>query len=355
MNIRDQRQDEAFEAWKENMDGIINACPRFGKTRVGIRAMNYVNGRVLIIAPRVDIFKQWEADLKEFPYTGTITYGSFRALQKLDAKDFDLVIIDEIHESSAAQRKEIYRFVDKCKAILGLSGTITKKTEEELIKDCGLEVVYKYSISQGVEEGILADYVINLHYVDLDRSKVIRTTKKGYRVTEKSDFDLYSRLRTKAKQKFFYDIKLISIIQRSVARTTYTRALLKKFENQRVLVFAGLTEVADSLEIPVYHSKSKDREVFDSFCSGDGLHMATIKMMQAGITIKPINIGIINYTSGNPEDTAQKISRFLGFEYDNPTKKAFLHVICTNEPFEINRIKTALMFFDKEKIRGMKE
>ena len=74
-------------------------------------------------------------------------------------------------------------------------------------------------------------------------------------------------------------------------------------------------------------------------------------MMQSGITILPISLGIINYMSGNPEDSAQKICRFLGIEYDNLNKKAEIHIICSNTDFEKKRIETALMFFDENKIK----
>jgi hypothetical protein len=64
---------------------------------------------------------------------------------------------------------------------------------------------------------------------------------------------------------------------------------------------------------------------------------------------------VINYTSGNPEDTAQKICRFLGFEYDNPDKKAEIHLISSTENFEKSRLKTALLFFDESKINYVKD
>ena len=119
------------------------------------------------------------------------------------------------------------------------------------------------------------------------------------------------------------------------------------------MVFCGVTQVADSLGIPVYHSKAREKDLFLDFCVGGGNvnQLATIKMMQAGITINPINKGIINYMSGNPEDSAQKICRFLGLEYNNPDKKAEIHIVSSNEDFEISRLKTGLAFFDQSKIK----
>lgn len=132
-----------------------------------------------------------------------------------------------------------------------------------------------------------------------------------------------------------------------------TRQLIQKYPDDRLLVFCGVTEIADKLGIPAYHSKAKEKELFLDFCvggAGGTNQLATIKMMQAGVTINPINKGIVNYMSGNPEDSAQKICRFLGFEYNNPSKKAEVHIVSTNEPFELVRLKTGLAFFDQSKI-----
>ena len=118
-----------------------------------------------------------------------------------------------------------------------------------------------------------------------------------------------------------------------------------------MLVFCGTTKIADSLDIPVYHSKAKEKKILQDFCEGEGLNLATIKMAQSGLTIKPINRGVVNYTSGNPEDTAQKICRFLGIEYNNLDKKAEIDIICSNTAFEKERLKTGLSFFDENKIK----
>ena len=228
---------------------------------------------------------------------------------------------------------------------------MTQKTRNELYDNLTLDVCYKYTINQGVDEGILTDYDMYIHQVRLDNKKPLYRTSKGRSYTEKGYFDLYTYIRKDAKMKHFIDMKLINIIQNSYSKMMKTKELLGKFSRERVLVFCGVTKVADNLGIPVYHSKKKEEEIFSSFCGGVKYNqLATIKMMQAGITVLPINKGIINYMSGNPEDSAQKICRFLGFEYDNPEKKAEIHIISTDEVFETDRLKTGLLFFDDRKI-----
>lgn len=357
MNIRDLRQNEAAHSYLFESDqrSIINACPRFGKIRVAINIIKELNSRkVLLLIPRNDIWTGWDNEFNNVgvrpPIIQVSTFASIGKLKKIENDDWDLVIIDEPHELSINQQNKLAPLIENNK-VLGLTGTMTQKTRGELYDNLNLDVCYRYTINQGVAEGILTDYNMYVHHVKLDGKKFIYKSAKGRQFTEKGYFELYMYVRENAKMKHFIDMKLINIIQNSHAKLVKTKELLGKFSGERVLVFCGVTNISDKLGIPVYHSKKKEEEIFTSFCNGIKYnHLATIKMMQAGITVLPINKGIINYMSGNPEDSAQKICRFLGFEYSNPDKKAEIHIITSDEQFELSRLKTGLLFFDPAKI-----
>lgn len=353
MTIRDVRQQEAVDAYlASDRKTIINACPRFGKIRVAFKIVEAIRPwNVLLLAPRNDIFQGWK-DEGMYELGPVWDFLTFTSIKKMDRDNFDLVIIDEPHEMSVNQQVKLAEKLGKYKgSILGLTGTLTNKTKNELYDNLNLDTCYTYTIDQGVEEGVLVDYQLIVHKVLLDTKVQGWGTKKRY--TEKGYFDAIMKVRENSddpKTKHFMNLKMINIIQNSLAKAKKTKELIDEFASERVLVFCGVTEVADNLSIPVYHSKAKEKQVFLDFCSGTGLHLATIKMMQAGITIVPINKGIVNYMSGNPEDSAQKICRFLGLEYDNPNKRAEIHIVSTNESFEQIRLQTGLAFFDQSKI-----
>lgn len=355
MNIREIRQNEATEAWFNSIQkSMINSCPRFGKIWTAINIMKKGNfNNILCSIPRNSIINSWEEDFKKWGFQPNITYTTHISAKKLKDWKGDLFIIDEPHEASLAQLKELSKIVNNNKTLL-LDGTITKKTENKLFQTLGTNICYKYTINQGVQEGILSDYQINIHTVSLDDKIKYISSKKGL-ISEKERFKnliwVRNKLEEENKSYSFIDLKIISILQNSKSKEEYTKKLLNNYENQRILVFCGTTNVADNLGISSYHSKTKENQIFLDFCNGIGNHLATIKMMQSGITILPINRGIINYTSGNPEDTAQKICRFLGIEYDNLDKKSVIDIIISDTEFEKERIKTALMFFDDDKIK----
>lgn len=351
--MREKRQQEAVDAFLGHVDhkSIVFACPRFGKIKVAIDILKtFGEANPMIFAPRNDIEKGWKEDFEKFGVQGGYEFRTFAAIKKIKFFSHRFVIIDEPHEMSINQQKLLAPHL-KGKKVLGLTGTMTNKTRQELYDNLNLDVCYSYSIDQGVSEGILADYTMYLHKVPLEDTKAVTITKSGKVYTEKGMFNLQKFLQENAHNKQFFNLKMINMLQNSEAKRLKTVELLEKSKSERTLVFCGVTKVADNLGIPVYHSKSKERVIFKDFCEGRGdNHLATIKMMQAGVTISPIKKGIINYTSGNPEDAAQKICRFLGFEYNNPLKRAEIHIISSDEPFELTRMKTALAFFNETKI-----
>lgn len=362
MNIREERQGEAVQAFLNSHDrrSIINACPRFGKIKVAIDLCTELKvGRVLIFAPRNDIFEGWKSDFQKFciGYPLYFDFITFTSIKKLNTEIWNvtLVIIDEPHELSVNQQVALAEKLKGYKGpVLGLTGTLTNKTKNELYDNLNLDTCYIYTIEQGVDDGILVDYQMFIHQVPLDNKSGRFGAKLNY--TEKRWFDSAAKIKDSSddpRTKHMMNLRMINTIQNSLAKMNKTRQLIQKYSNDRLLVFCGVTEVADKLGIPAYHSKAKEKELFLDFCIGgiNGTNqLATIKMMQAGVTINPINKGIVNYMSGNPEDSAQKICRFLGFEYNNPSKKAEVHIISTNESFELVRLKTGLAFFDQSKI-----
>lgn len=343
-------QKDAASKWVNK--GIYMCAPRFGKVKMSFEICNINNfNNILVLAPRQDIFEGWKNDKIKFNFWPSITYSTFRSSDKVKG-DYDCYIIDEIHEASDNELDKINRLIQNKKSF-GLTGSATNKTRDNIYNKTGMYSCYEYPISKAVEGGILADYEINIHTVELDNKVCYIPTKKG-KITEKWRAEqlnwVISNLKEKKKPYFFMELKLMSLLQNSIAKKEKTIELLKLYKDERVLVFCGTSNIADNLGIPAYHSKSNEKDTLKKFCNGEGLHMATIKMMQSGITVLPINRGILNYASGSPEPTTQQICRFLGYEYMNPDKKAYLDILTTNTPYDKQRIKTALLFMDESKI-----
>ena len=356
MSLRDQRQKEFAQIWLDKKWGILNLCPRFGKIYTTINILEKMNSNISIIIayPDVKIKDSWEQDFKTRGYNNSnITYTTHLSMHKYAEELYDMVIIDEIHLLSDNQLDAAYQLTLKNKHVLGLTGTLSSWTQSEIEDRLDLPVLANYPIEQAIQEGVIVDYEITVLKVPLD-NRVVQNIK-GKARTEKKHFDactwVIDQLEKEGKNTMMLRLKRMRIIQGSIAKLQMTKAVLNKYNNERILVFCGTTDLADSLGIPSHHSKSPDKEGFKRFAEGEGNHMAVVKIGNTGVTYKPLNRVIINYFDSNAENLAQKINRCTAMEYNNPEKKAIIYIVCTNESVEEKWLNKALEFFDKNKIR----
>lgn len=357
MSLRDQRQKEFANIWlNHGKFGILNLCPRFGKIYTTINALEQLppHSTILIAYPDLKIKESWEKDFKTRGYNNpNITYTTHLSLKKYVDNQFDVIIIDEIHLLSEAQIETCKELFDGNDCILGLTGTLSRSTEHTLYSELSLAVIAEYPIEQAIEEGVIVDYQITVVRVPLDNQQKINY--KGKMRTEKQQFDAYgyviSNLERSGGNTMFLRLARMRIIQNSIAKQRKTRDLLIKHQDERILVFCGLTSIADNLGIPSYHSKSSEKQLFEDFASGKGNHLAVVKIGNTGVTYKPLNRVIINYFDSNAENLAQKINRCMAMEYNTPDKKAHIYIVSSYEEVEQKWLNKALEFFDKSKIK----
>jgi len=355
LTLRDKRQQEFAQIFLDHGEfGILNLCPRFGKIFTSINILEKLDKdiNILIAYPDLKIKAAWEEDFKKRKYKNqNITYTTHLSLKKHTAGFYDLVILDEIHLLSEAQIEAVKEL--QCVSVLGLTGTLSSWTEKTLNSELQLSVLARYPIEQAIEEGVITDYEITVVSTALDNTRL--NDYKGKHRTEKKQFDSYGwvidQLERQNKPTMFLRLARMRIIQNSIAKMELTRRLLAKHKDERVLVFCGLTKIADDLGIPVYHSKAGEKDTFEAFANGEGNHLAVVKIGNTGVTYKPLNRVIINYFDSNGETLAQKINRCMAMEYNTPDKKAHIYIVSSTEEVEKKWLKSALEFFDKDKIK----
>lgn len=357
MTTRDKRQKEFAEVWiNRGRFGILNLCPRFGKIRTTIHILNELESdQILIAYPDNKIKQSWIDEFEIMGYKNeNITYTTHRSIDKyIDA--YDIVIIDEIHLLSANQRRVCQNLILSNSNVLGLTGTLSKWTKKDLQVELGLYVMAEYPIQKAIDEGVITDYEITVIKVPLDNSVMQTYTKRNIRKTELQQFKFLTgqinKMMYSGGNTMFNRLARMRIIQNSISKLKKTKQILQDNPDERILVFCGITRVADELGIPSYHSKSKDKEALKRFAEGEGNHMAVVKIGNTGVTYKPLNKVIINYFDSNSENLAQKINRCMAMEYDTPDKKSHIYIISSNENVEEKWLNKALEFFDKSKIK----
>lgn len=356
MTLRDKRQKEFAEAWMKTRFGILDLCPRFGKifTTINILETMPDDIELLIAYPDKEIEKSWKEDFKKRDYTNeNITYTTHLSLHKHQDTKFDLVVIDEIHLLSEKQINNCINLLFVNREVLGLTGTLSVWSEKKLAQKLDLKVVGYYPMDQAIREGVVVDYQITVFRVPLDNVK--RGMFKRPERTEKKQFGALSWVINQkmyaGEDTMFLRLSRMRIIQSSEAKRLKTQQLLGQYSRERILVFCGVTKIADNLGIPSYHNKVKEKQIFQDFVDGKGNHLAVVKIGNSGVTYKPLNKVIINYFDSNSENLAQKINRCMGMEYDTPDKKAHIFIVSTTEAVEQKWLDKALEFFDKSKVK----
>ena len=354
---QDQLQKEFVEQgvsfFKKIDRGYYNLAMRFGKCKTTIELMGkllHKNEWVLIAYPDNKLKQTWMDEMEKWGFREDVNveYVNFSSLKKhLDAK-YDFFVIDEFHSASENERDYAHTIMNNSKYTLGLSGTVSNDT----IALWDLAEIASYSTDQGIQDGILADYQITVHRVNLD---MIETTKdkKGKLKTEKQRYDGYTWVIENLKRQGGNFMHLALARNRlslsSIGKINHVKKLLQKLSDKRVLVFTGLSAVADNLGIPSYHSKSKDDLAYTGFQSGEHNHLALAAMGKVGVTYKDLDSVILLNFTYNAEETSQILNRAIKLDYKN--KKADLHVICLNELPELKKVKESLSMLDETKIK----
>lgn len=130
-------------------DSIIEAAPGFGKTATALGIAAKLKQRTLIICTTTAIRDNWVGEVRKFlgieagvlgsgskSSDAPIVVGNFQTVSKLSnelAKEFGLIIIDEMHHTPAASFTKILTS-SHAKYRLGLSGTLKRKD--------GLQIVF---------------------------------------------------------------------------------------------------------------------------------------------------------------------------------------------------------------------
>ena len=136
---RDERQAESLKAWLNNKGrGCIEACTGYGKTKVGLNAIETIRKRypalsVIVVVPTDVLRTQWIRQLDERGLGLNCKVVIINTASK-QLDQCDLLILDEVHKFAADQFSHVFNTV-KYKHVLGLTATIERLDgKHELIK-----------------------------------------------------------------------------------------------------------------------------------------------------------------------------------------------------------------------------
>ncbi len=348
--LQEEVVDKSLKFYSDNIKGYLDLAMRSGKTKISIDIFKalYSNPHILIAYPDNKLKETWQNECIKWKYSNpNIRYTNFSSLKKCDDQDYDIFLCDEFHNLSENEAKLANKI--RASAYLFLSGTISKETKEKWPE---FKEIYKFTTLQGIDNKILADYTITVHLVNLDNT-IKSPNKKGKLLTEKQKYDNLSfviqQMKYKGQNFMHLALSRNRLSLSSIGKMTYLKKLLLQLKEKRVLVFTGLADVADSIGIPSYHSKSTDNDSFEDFQLLRINHLALAEMGKMGVTYDNLDSVILLNFTYNAEMSSQLLNRAIMLDYHE--KVADLHVICLNEPAELKKVKESLSMLDQSKIK----
>lgn len=324
-----------------------------GKTLLGLKhiAKKYTDTSLfLVVAPKITIHDEWIAQAKEHGLEYLIPHIQFTTYISLHKADniYDFVYFDECHNAKK-KHGDWLRWYDG--PALGLTGSYPKYKTSESYQVCDefFPIVYKYEIGNGIADGMLNDYKIYVHLLDLNSKPSVRT-KSGGLMSEEANYKMWNRFvdnEKNEKKKMLLRIMRMKNMQGYKTKVNYAKALLK-MQSDKTLVFTDYTDQADEICNHSYHSKEpKSKEYLDLFKSGKITKLSSVLQIAEGANIPNLKVGIIMHAYANEKKLKQKIGRFLRL---NPNEKSIVHLLCYGNTIDYVWCKSALRDFDKQKI-----
>jgi superfamily II DNA or RNA helicase len=268
-----------------------------------------------------------------------ITFTTYLSLGKQDL-DYDVVYLDECHNLLESHDHWLSQYKG---TIVGLTGTpprIAKSEKGQMVaKYCPIK--YRYITDEAVEDGILNDYEIIIHLLDLDKSLTYKQkTKKGYfPSSELKNYNYWSEKLMNAngfKEEQILRVMRMKSMMGYPSKERYALKLFNKI-NDKVILFANTQEQADKMCTHSYHSANKASE-------------ENLKLFK-GVNIPNLKQGIIMHAYGNERKSAQRLGRLLRL---NPDEKAVIHILCYDDTVDTTWVQNALEQYDETKIKWIK-
>jgi superfamily II DNA or RNA helicase len=276
-------------------------------------------------------------------------------------KTCDFFIADESHLSPMLWGKFAHDQLELNKdiEILALTGTpINGKSEEGKYIYSICPISYSKVIDDNITENNLNDYKIHVIYHDLDRRKNIPTSKPGFLTSERSKYDWLYNKYTNNKDKlsftnngFSYELMQIKQFFNNLnSKKEVTKQLINELNYNKLLIYAGCIEQAESFNLPTYHSglsKEVKKANYDAFYSDDSNILINVNGIKESVSIPNLDAGLIMKVDASDKGFSQILGRLLRLL---PKETADLYVLVAKDTIEEEWIVKACSKLDNNKI-----
>jgi superfamily II DNA or RNA helicase len=355
-------QAEAIEAWKAGRGrGVVVLPTGAGKTHVAVMAIDDRRRATLVVAPTLDLVRQWYDLLRSTfgepigivgggshdvrPITVTTYDSAYLHVEHLGDR-FGLIVFDECHHLPGATYALSAR-LSLAPFRLGLTATPERQDGREGELDALIgPIVYRRDITELAGE-FLAEYETETVVVELEPHEraeyeaeraIYRgfVQQSGIRMSSPTGWSEFVQLSSRsaegrrAMQAFRRQRELAFT---APAKLAYVEHLLELHRDDRALLFTQDNATAYAISrrflIPAitHQTKVKERStILAGIADGTYGAVVTSKVLNEGVDVPDANVAIVISGSGSVREHVQRLGRVLRKKGD---KRAILYELVT--------------------------
>ena len=351
---RDERQEESLRAWLNNKGrGCVEGCTGYGKTRIGLNAIETVRKRypelsVIVVVPTDVLRNQWLEQLDERGLGWNCKVEIINTASKT-IDQCDLLILDEVHKFAADQFSHVFKTV-KYKHVLGLTATIERLDgKHELIKKY-CPVVDTVTIEVAKANGWVSEFTEYQVIVSADDIDIYRDYNKEFvqhfeffnfdfglamsmvgpkGLTNRLNYrdELCSNGSKEEKSKILKEIMYHSMgfthalqnrkkfIHNHPKKIEVAREIIKYRADKKIITFSANTKMAEAIGVGYVYTgkegKKKNRITIDEFKQLDKGVINSCKLAIEGFDCPGLSVGIVMGVDSSATKAIQSTGRVV--------------------------------------------
>ena len=356
---RDEIQSNAVELSKLHNNLLLAWCTSMGKTKASLDIISKLDGRGYIILAETSHKKNWIEEIIKHGHEDVLARCDiflYASLHKYKNTKVDWIIFDEIHHGLSDKRKDIISTISSKNNIL-LTATIDNDQLFSLKNMFHKLYRNHISLRMAIDWGIIPAPEINLIPVELkssgyteiltinkglkdkrikkechynDRWKILKQYKDielSVKCTQLQKYSWYEEQMEYWKKQYFIGrkawqknkwLQLGSERKRFLAeiKTPYAIGIVTKLrrDKKRFICFTGSINQSEILgsDNNVVHSKNNNnQQIIDLFNREQKSSLFAVNMLQEGVNLKNIEVGVIVQLDGKLRSYTQRAGRIF--------------------------------------------